>query len=379
MDKVGNDGVITIEESKTAETHLTTVDGMEYNRGYASPFMVTDSTKMVSELEKPLILLVDKKISSMMELRPIIEQIAVDGRKIQIIAEDFEGEGLAFLLVNKTQGRLDVCASLAPSFGQHKTDCLEDIAILTGGHVFKPDETGGVKLSEATIDMLGTAEKVITNTDKTIIVNGGGSEENVLKRVEEIKEKLEHVKTDYEKEQLQERIARLVSGVAIINVGAQTEVEMREKKDRVDDALHATKSAIAEGIVEGGGVALLRALDSLTNIPFENHDQEMGAKLIYDSIQEPIKQIAFNSGVNGEVVVSKIMESEKNIGYNAKTGTFEDMFKACVLDPTKVTKSALKNASSVASMILLSDCLIAEIPKESNDMQLPQMGIPGMM
>lgn len=362
MEKVGNDGVITIEESKTAETQLEVVEGMQFDRGYLSPYFVTNHESMEVILENPFVLLYDKKISSMKDLLPMLEHTAKSGRSLLIIAEDVDGEALATLVVNKIRGTLKVCAVKAPGFGDRRKAMLEDIAILTGGQLIS--EETGAKLEDAPPSVLGQAKSITVDKDNTTIVEGAGSSENIKGRVGQIKRQIEDTTSDYDREKLQERLAKLAGGVAVIKVGAPTEVEMKEKKDRVDDALHATRAAVEEGIVAGGGVALIRAADAVETLKFDNNDQKTGALIIKRAIEEPLRQIVGNAGLEGSVVVNKVKEGKDGFGYNAKTDVYEDLIKAGVIDPAKVTKAALKNAASIAAMILTTDCVVVEKKEE---------------
>ncbi len=362
MEKVGNDGVITIEESKTAETQLEVVEGMQFDRGYLSPYFVTNHESMEVILENPFVLLYDKKISSMKDLLPMLEHTAKSGRSLLIIAEDVDGEALATLVVNKIRGTLKVCAVKAPGFGDRRKAMLEDIAILTGGQLIS--EETGAKLEDAPPSVLGQAKSITVDKDNTTIVEGAGSSENIKGRVGQIKRQIEDTSSDYDREKLQERLAKLAGGVAVIKVGAPTEVEMKEKKDRVDDALHATRAAVEEGIVAGGGVALIRAADAVETLKFDNNDQKTGALIIKRAIEEPLRQIVGNAGLEGSVVVNKVKEGKDGYGYNAKTDVYEDLIKAGVIDPAKVTKAALKNAASIAAMILTTDCVVVDKKEE---------------
>lgn len=362
MEKVGNDGVITIEESKTAETQLEVVEGMQFDRGYLSPYFVTNHESMEVILENPFVLLYDKKISSMKDLLPMLEHTAKSGRSLLIIAEDVDGEALATLVVNKIRGTLKVCAVKAPGFGDRRKAMLEDIAILTGGQLIS--EETGAKLEDAPPSVLGQAKSITVDKDNTTIVEGAGSSENIKGRVGQIKRQIEDTSSDYDREKLQERLAKLAGGVAVIKVGAPTEVEMKEKKDRVDDALHATRAAVEEGIVAGGGVALIRAADAVETLKFDNNDQKTGALIIKRAIEEPLRQIVGNAGLEGSVVVNKVKDGKDGYGYNAKTDVYEDLIKAGVIDPAKVTKAALKNAASIAAMILTTDCVVVDKKEE---------------
>lgn len=374
MDKVGKDGVITVEEAKGTETEVRTVEGMQFDRGYLSPYFVTNTEKMEAELDRPFILIYDKKISSMKELLPVLEPVAQSGKPLLIIAEDVDGEALATLVVNKIRGALKVAAVKAPGFGDRRKAMLEDIAILTGGTVIS--EERGYKLENATVDYLGTAEKINVDKDNTTIVNGAGAKEHIQARINEIKAQIEKTTSDYDREKLQERLAKLSGGVAILYIGAATEVEMKEKKDRVDDALHATRAAVQEGVVVGGGVALVRAASALDNIKGENEDQDTGINIIRLAIESPLRTIVENAGGEGSVVINKIKENKGNFGYNARTDQYEDLFQAGVIDPTKVTRLALENASSIASLLLTTECVVADVKDDSPAM--PTMGGGGM-
>ena len=379
MEKVGNDGVITIEESKTAETVLDVVEGMQFDRGYLSPYFVTNTDSMEVALENPYILLYDKKISTMKDLLPMLEHVAKQGKSLLIIAEDVDGEALATLVVNKMRGTLKVAAVKAPGFGDRRKAMLEDIAILTGGMLVSEDT--GAKLEDAPVTVLGKAKSITITKDNTTIVEGAGDAASIKGRIAQIKKQIEATTSDYDREKLQERLAKLAGGVAVIKVGAATEVEMKEKKDRVDDAMHATRAAVEEGIVPGGGVALIRAEKAIDALKFDNADQKTGAAIIRRAIEEPLRQIVQNAGLEGSVVVNKVKEGKDSFGYNAKTDTYEDLIKAGVIDPAKVTRTALKNASSIASMILTTDCVIAEKkePKPAAPAMDPSMGMGGMM
>ena len=378
MDRVKKEGVITVEEAKGTDTYVEVVEGMQFDRGYLSPYFVTNAEKMLADLDTPYILLYDKKISNMKDLLPILEPAAQSGKPLLIIAEDVDGEALATLVVNKMRGSLKIAAVKAPGFGDRRKAMLEDIAILTGGTVIS--EERGFKLENATIDMLGTAEKVTIDKDNTTIVNGAGDKDNITSRVNQIKAQIESTTSDYDREKLQERLAKLAGGVAVLYVGAASEVEMKEKKDRVDDALHATRAAVEEGIIPGGGVALVRAADALTQLKGDNADETTGIQIVTRAIEEPLRQIVANAGNEGSVVVSKVKEGKADYGYNAKKEEFENMFKAGIIDPTKVTRVALENAASVAGMLLTTECVLADIPEETPPM--PPMGgggMPGMM
>ena len=380
MEKVGNDGVITIEESKTADTILDVVEGMQFDRGYLSPYFVTNTDSMEVSLENPYILLYDKKISTMKDLLPMLEHVAKQGKSLLIIAEDVDGEALATLVVNKMRGTLKVAAVKAPGFGDRRKAMLEDIAILTGGMLVSEDT--GAKLEDAPVTVLGQAKSITITKDNTTIVEGAGDAASIKGRIGQIKKQIETTTSDYDREKLQERLAKLAGGVAVIKVGAATEVEMKEKKDRVDDAMHATRAAVEEGIVPGGGVALIRAEKAIDSLKFDNDDQKTGAAIIRRAIEEPLRQIVQNAGLEGSVVVNKVKEGKDAFGYNAKTDTYEDLIKAGVIDPAKVTRTALKNASSIASMILTTDCVITEKkePKPAAPAMDPGMGgMGGMM
>ncbi len=380
MEKVGNDGVITIEESKTADTVLDVVEGMQFDRGYLSPYFVTNTDSMEVSLENPYILLYDKKISTMKDLLPMLEHVANQGKSLLIIAEDVDGEALATLVVNKMRGTLKVAAVKAPGFGDRRKAMLEDIAILTGGMLVSEDT--GAKLEDAPVTVLGQAKSITITKDNTTIVEGAGDAASIKGRIGQIKKQIETTTSDYDREKLQERLAKLAGGVAVIKVGAATEVEMKEKKDRVDDAMHATRAAVEEGIVPGGGVALIRAEKAIDSLKFDNADQKTGAAIIRRAIEEPLRQIVQNAGLEGSVVVNKVKEGKDAFGYNAKTDTYEDLIKAGVIDPAKVTRTALKNASSIASMILTTDCVITEKkePKPAAPAMDPGMGgMGGMM
>jgi chaperonin GroEL len=379
MEKVKKEGVITVEEAKGTDTTVEIVEGMQFDRGYLSPYFVTNAEKMHAELESPYILIYDKKISTMKDMLPILEQTSQTSRPILIIAEDVDGEALATLVVNKIRGSLKIAAVKAPGFGDRRKAMLEDIAILTGGTVVS--EERGFKLENTTLEMLGQADKVVIDKDNTTVVNGKGEAEGIKVRVSQIKAQMESTTSDYDKEKLQERLAKLAGGVAVLYVGAASEIEMKEKKDRVDDALHATRAAVEEGIVPGGGVALVRAAEVLENIATENEDELTGVQIIMRALEAPLRQIVSNAGGEGAVVVSKIKEGKADFGYNAKTDTFEPMLEAGIIDPTKVTRVALENAASVAGMLLTTECVLADIP-EDNAAQMPggmPGGMPGMM
>jgi len=380
FDKVGKEGVITVEEAKGTETYVDIVEGMQFDRGYLSPYFVTDSEKMITELESPYILLYDKKISTMKDLLPVLEPVAQSGKPLLIIAEDIDGEALATLVVNKLRGSLKIAAVKAPGFGDRRKAMLEDLAILTGGTVIA--EERGFTLENATIDMLGTAERISIDKDNTTVVNGAGDTDTIKGRVNQIKAQIETTTSDYDKEKLQERLAKLAGGVAVLYVGAASEIEMKEKKDRVDDALHATRAAVEEGIIAGGGVAFVRAKAKLAKLKSENQDEATGIKIIARAIEEPLRQIAENAGHEGSVIVSKVLEGKDDYGFNAKTGEYVHMHKAGIIDPTKVTRIALENAASVAGMILTTECALVDIKEDAPAAGgMPPMGggMPGMM
>ncbi|WP_259289046.1 chaperonin GroEL [Candidatus Karelsulcia muelleri] len=378
FEKVGKEGVITVEEAKGIETTVDVVEGMQFDRGYQSPYFVTNSDKMITEFENPYILLSDKKISSMKDLLPILEPVAQSGKPLLIISEEVEGEALATLVVNKIRGALKVAAVKAPGFGDRRKAMLEDIAILTGGTVIS-EETGS-KLEDTKLSVLGKAERVTIDKDNTTIVNGNGKKSEIESRVNQIKAQIEKTTSDYDKEKLQERLAKLAGGVAVLYVGAASEVEMKEKKDRVDDALHATRAAVEEGIVAGGGVALVRAIKSLNGIKVDNVDQDTGLKIVKRSLQEPLRQIVANAGEEGSVIVAKVAEGKNEFGYDAKLGDYKNMISEGIIDPTKVTRVALENAASVSGMLLTTECVITEIKKEEPAMpQMPNSGMGGMM
>ena len=379
MKKVKTEGVITVEEAKGTETNVEVVEGMQFDRGYLSPYFITDPDKMETELESPYILLYDKKISSMKDLLPILEQTAQGGKPLMIIAEDVDGEALSTLVVNKLRGALKVAAVKAPGFGDRRKAMLEDIAILTNATVVS--EERGFKLESTSIDMLGTCEKVVIDKDNTTIVNGSGDKNDIKARVNQIKSQIESSTSDYDKEKLQERLAKLAGGVAVLYVGAAAEVEMKEKKDRVDDALAATRAAVEEGIVPGGGIAIIRAAKTLSKVKGDNDDEQTGINIIERAVEEPIRQIVENAGLEGSVVVSKIKDGKDDFGFNAKNEKYENMLKAGIIDPAKVVRVALENASSVAGMLLTTECVISEIPSKE-DPPMPPMGgggMPGMM
>jgi chaperonin GroEL len=376
MEKVGKDGVITVEEAKGTDTEVKTVEGMEFDRGYLSPYFVTNTEKMEAELDNPYILIYDKKISSMKELLPILESSVQTGKPLLIISEDVDGEALATLVVNKIRGSLKVAAVKAPGFGDRRKAMLEDIAILTGGTVIS--EERGFKLENATLEYLGTAEKVNIDKDNTVIINGRGKKQDIDARVNQIKAQVESTTSDYDREKLQERLAKLSGGVAILYIGAATEVEMKEKKDRVDDALHATRAAVQEGIVAGGGIAFIRAIDSLNNLEGENEDQTTGINIVRQALESPLRTIVANAGVEPSVVAQKVKEGKGNFGYNAREDKFEDMVAAGIIDPTKVTRLALENAASIAAMLLTTECVVADAPDDEKSHAMPQMGGGGM-
>ena len=379
MKKVGNDGVITVEEAKGTETEVKTVEGMQFDRGYLSPYFVTNTEKMIVDMENPYILIYDKKISSMKELLPVLEPVAQSGKGLLIISEDLDGEALATLVVNRIRGSLKVAAVKAPGFGDRRKAMLEDIAILTGGQVIA--EERGYTLENATLEMLGTAEKIEIDKDNTTIINGAGNKADIKARVGQIKAQIETTTSDYDKEKLQERLAKLAGGVAVLYVGAATEVEMKEKKDRVDDALAATRAAVEEGIVPGGGVALIRSIDALEKLTGVNEDETTGIMIARRAIEEPLRQIVANCGLEGAVIVQKVREGKNDFGYNARTNEFENLYKAGVIDPTKVTRIAIENAASIASMLLTTECVIADEPEEAGAHMHGGMpgGMPGMM
>lgn len=381
MEKVGNDGVITVEEAKGTETEVKTVEGMQFDRGYLSPYFVTNSDKMEADLESPYILIYDKKISNMKELLPILEKQVQTGKPLLIIAEDLDGEALATLVVNKIRGSLKVAAVKAPGFGDRRKAMLEDIAILTGGTVIS--EERGYKLENAELEYLGQAEKVVVDKDNTTIINGSGNADDIKARVAQIRSQIETTTSDYDREKLQERLAKLSGGVAVLYVGATTEVEMKEKKDRVDDALHATRAAVEEGIIAGGGVAFIRAVEALKDLKGANEDENIGIDIIKRAIEEPLRQICDNAGIEGAVIVQKVKEGTADFGYNARTDVFENLIAAGVIDPTKVSRVALENAASVASMLLTTEAVLADEPEEGGaaGVGAPPMGggMGGMM
>ena len=379
MEKVGKEGVITVEEAKGTETYVDVVEGMQFDRGYLSPYFVTDGEKMEAELENPYILIYDKKISQMKDLLPVLEKVVQSGAPLLIIAEDIDGEALATLVVNKIRGSLKIAAVKAPGFGDRRKAMLEDIAILTGGTVVS--EERGFKLENADVSMLGKADKVTISKDNTTIVNGAGNKDDIVARTNQIKSQVEASTSDYDKEKLQERLAKLSGGVAVLYVGAATEVEMKEKKDRVDDALHATRAAVEEGIVAGGGVALVRAIAALNDVKGENKDQDTGIKILRRALEEPLRQIVENAGLEGSVVVNKVLENKGSYGFNARTEEYEDLMAAGVIDPAKVTRVAIENATSIAGMILSTEALVVDKEEENDGPAMPPMGggMPGMM
>ncbi|MER3498129.1 MAG: chaperonin GroEL [Chitinophagaceae bacterium] len=372
--KVGKDGVITVEEARGTETGIEVVEGMQFDRGYISPYFVTNSEKMEAELDKPYILIYDKKISNMKDILHILEKVAQQGAQLLIISEDLEGEALATLVVNKLRGTIKVAAVKAPGFGDRRKEMLQDIAILTKGIVVSEEQ--GYKLENADLSYLGRAERVVIDKDNTTIVGGKGKKEDIQARVNQIKAQIETTTSDYDKEKLQERLAKLSGGVAVLNVGAATEVEMKEKKDRVDDALHATRAAVEEGIVPGGGVAFIRAIEAIENMKGSNEDETTGIAIVKRALEEPLRQIVANAGIEGSIVVQKVKEGKGDFGFNAKEEQYENLFKAGVIDPTKVTRIALENAASIAGMVLTTECVVADKPKKEE----PHMhgGAPGM-
>ncbi len=376
MKKVKKEGVITVDEAKGTETTVDVVEGMQFDRGYISPYFITNTEKMECEMERPYILLYDKKISNFKDLLPVLEPVAQSGRPMLIIAEDVDSEALATLVVNRLRGSLKVCAVKAPGFGDRRKEMLEDIAILTGGVVISEEK--GMKLDTATLDMLGTADKVSVNKENTTIVDGAGSKEAIASRVAQIKAQIEQTTSDYDKEKLQERLAKLAGGVAVLHIGAPSEVEMKEKKDRVDDALSATRAAIAEGIVPGGGVAYIRAISAIEGMKGDNEDETTGIHIVTRAIEEPLRQIVANAGAEGAVIVQKVKEGNADYGYNARTGEFENLLAAGVIDPAKVTRVALENAASIAGMFLTTECVIADKKEENPAPAMPAPGMGGM-
>jgi chaperonin GroEL len=375
MERVRKEGVITVEESKGMETYVDLVEGMQFDRGYISPYFVTDAEKMATEMEDPYVLIHDKKISSMKELVPILEMTHQSGRPLLVIAEDIDGEALATLVVNRLRAGLKVCAVKAPGFGDRRKEMLEDIAILTGGTVITEEK--GMKLEDTSLDMLGRAEKISVNKDNTTIVNGAGESSNISARVAQIKKQIETTTSDYDREKLQERLAKLSGGVAVLYVGASSEVEMKEKKARVDDALHATRAAVEEGIVPGGGVAYLRSVALLEGMKGENEDETTGIEIVKRAIEEPLRQIVFNAGLEGAVIVQRVKDGQDDFGYNARVGEFQNLYQSGVIDPAKVTRIALENAASIAGMFLTTECVLVE-EKEEKPM-MPQGGMGGGM
>ena len=379
MQKVGKDGVITVEEAKGTETTVDVVEGMQFDRGYLSPYFVTNTEKMEADLENAFVLIYDKKISSMKDLLPVLEKVVQTGKPLVIIAEDIDGEALATLVVNRIRCALKIAAVKAPGFGDRRKEMLQDLAILTGGSVISEEQ--GRKLDDATIEDLGRAEKITINKDNTTIVNGAGDSSVIAARVSQIKVQIENTTSDYDREKLQERLAKLSGGVAVLYIGAATEVEMKEKKDRVDDALHATRAAVEEGIVPGGGVSLIRAIAGLENLKGENEDENTGIQIVRRALEEPLRQIVANAGGEGSIVVQKVMEGKDDFGYNARTEKYEYLIAACVIDPKKVSRVALENAASIASMILTTECVLSEIKEdEKGHSHGPDMGgMGGMM
>ena len=379
MKKVSKDGVITIEEAKGTDTTIDVVEGMQFDRGYISPYFVTNTEKMEVEMEKPFILIHDKKISNLKELLPVLEPAVQSGRPLLIIAEDVDSEALTTLVVNRLRAQLKICAVKAPGFGDRRKEMLEDIAVLTGGIVISEEK--GIKLESATIEMLGTAERITVSKDNTVIVNGAGAKENIMARVAQIKSQIAATSSDYDREKLQERLAKLAGGVAVLYVGAASEVEMKEKKDRVDDALSATRAAIEEGIVPGGGVTYIRAISALEGLKGECDDEQTGIEIVKRAIEEPLRQISTNAGKEGAVIVQKVREGEDDFGYNARADRFENMLAAGVVDPAKVTRVALENAASIAGMFLTTECVITDKKEENPAPVMPPMGggMGGMM
>lgn len=377
MDKVGKDGVITVEEARGTETEVKTVEGMQFDRGYLSPYFTTNTEKMEAELENPYILIYDKKISAMKELLPVLEPVAQSGKPLLIIAEDVDGEALATLVVNKLRGSLKIAAVKAPGFGDRRKAMLEDIAVLTGGTVIS--EERGYKLENATLEYLGTAEKINIDKDNTTIVNGAGEKSHIEARLKEIQNQIENTTSDYDKEKLQERLAKLSGGVAILYIGAATEIEMKEKKDRVDDALHATRAAVQEGVVAGGGVALLRAANALDKVKTDNEDQATGVNIVRMALESPLRAIVFNAGGEGSVVVNEVKSGKDDYGFNARENKYENLIAAGVLDPTKVTRLALENAASISALLLTTECVVAEQKEEDAPAMPGGGGMPGGM
>ena len=379
MSKVKKEGVITIEEAKGTETSVKVVEGMQFDRGYISPYFVTDTDKMEVVYEDPYILIHDKKISTMKDFLPVLEKVVQTGKPLLIISEDVDGEALATLVVNKLRGSLKIAAVKAPGFGDRRKAMLEDIAILTGGTVISEEQ--GYKLENADLSQLGRAEKITVDKDNTTIVSGKGDKENIKARINQIKAQMENTTSDYDREKLQERLAKLAGGVAVLYVGAASEVEMKEKKDRFDDALHATRAAVEEGIVPGGGIAYIRAIDALDNFKGENEDEETGAAIVRKALEEPLRMIVANAGIEGSIVVQKVKEGKEDYGFNARTEVYENLYDSGVIDPTKVTRVALENASSIAGMLLTTECVLADIKEDKPDMPMnPGMGgMGGMM
>jgi chaperonin GroEL len=377
MEKVGKEGVITVEEAKGTETTVDVVEGMQFDRGYQSPYFVTDAEKMETVLENPFILIHDKKVSAMKDLLPVLEKAAQSGKPLMIISEEVEGEALATLVVNKIRGSLKIAAVKAPGFGDRRKAMLEDIAILTGGTVIS--EEMGFKLEDADLSHLGTCEKIVIDKDNTTIVNGAGSEDAIKARVNQIKAQIESTTSDYDREKLQERLAKLAGGVAVLYIGAPTEVEMKEKKDRVDDALHATRAAVEEGIVPGGGVAYIRSLKALEGLMAENDDERVGIDLVRRAVEEPLRQIVENAGLEGSIIVQKVKEGKDDYGYNARTDVYENLMGAGVIDPTKVSRIALENAASIAGMLLTTECVLVDEPEEGGAAPAMPGGMPGGM
>ncbi len=375
MDKVGKEGVITVEEGTSLEDELEVVEGMQFDRGYLSPYFVTNQQNMTAELESPYVLLFDKKISNIRELLPVLENVAKSGKPLLIISEDVEGEALATLVVNSIRGIVKVCAVKAPGFGDRRKAMLQDIAILTGAQVIS--EEVGLSLEKATLEELGSAKRILVSKENTTIIDGAGSSDEIEARVQQVRAQIEEASSDYDREKLQERVAKLAGGVAVIKVGAATEVEMKEKKARVEDALHATRAAVEEGVVPGGGVALIRALTALKDLKGDNHDQNMGIDIARRALEEPLRQICANAGDEPSVILNKVLEGEGQYGYNAATGEYGDMLEMGILDPTKVTRSALQNAASVAGLIITTEAMVAELPKEESA-GMPGGGMPDM-
>ena len=377
MRRVTKEGVITVEEAKSTETYVDAVEGMQFDRGYVSPYFVTNADKMEAELENPYILIYDKKVSAMKELLPVLEKVVQTGRPLLIIAEDVDGEALATLVVNKIRGSLKIAAVKAPGFGDRRKAMLEDIAVLTGGTVIS--EERGYKLENADLTYLGRAEKVSIDKDNTTIVNGAGNSDDIKARVNQIKAQIETTTSDYDREKLQERLAKLAGGVAVLYVGAATEVEMKEKKDRIDDALHATRAAVEEGVVPGGGVAFIRAIKAMDRVSVENEDERTGVNIVKRALEEPLRQIAENGGVDGSIIVQKVKESAGNFGYNARLNKFQNLLVAGIIDPTKVSRVALENAASIAGMLLTTACVVSEDPEKDAAPAMPGGGMGGMM